>query len=478
MRQRIQTLVAMAVLFLPAFGAAENVGGASAPSSPAAIAVVEGLEGDWDGAIKVGTGELRCAFHIKTADGATTATMDSIDQGVTGIPVSAVVLRGDRVKLDVASIGGAFEGQLSADARTLTGEWTQAGQRMPLTLARRASGVSQPELRRPQNPAKPYPYREEDVTFDNAASRVGLAGTLTLPQGSGRFPAVVLIAGSGPNDRNETVAGHQIFLVLADRLTRSGIAVLRFDKRGIGKSTGDYASATTADFAGDAKAGVAYLKSRPEINPRAIGLIGHSEGGLIAPMIAARDSSVTFIVLLAGPGQRGDELMVTQNRLIARASGTAPVNLDAAEAINRKVYAAVVNAQSTAEAAAAARAILGAGPAYIPPAAMDAQVKGISSNRFRFFLAYDPTPALRQVKCPVLAINGSIDLQVSARENLQAIQTALANNPAAEVRELPDLNHLFQTAKTGLPSEYVQIEETIAPSALDLIANWISVRVR
>ena len=467
----------MAMFLVPAFGTAQDAGGTRAPA-PVAGVTTEGLDGDWDGVIKIGAGQLRCAFHINSKSGATTATMDSIDQGVSGIPVSAVVRRGDTVRLEVVAIGGAFGDELSADARTMSGEWMQAGQKMPLTLARRAAGLSQPELRRPQNPVKPYPYREEDVTFENASARTHLAGTLTLPQGSGQFPAVVLIAGSGPNDRNETVFGHQIFLVLADHLTRNGIAVLRFDKRGIGKSTGDYANATTADFASDAEAALAYLKSRPEINQQTIGLVGHSEGGLIAPIIAAHDGSVAFIVLMASPGQRGDELMVTQNRLIARASGASPADLAAAEALNRKIYAAVINARSTDEAATAARAVLGAGASQMPPAAIDAQVKSISSNWFRFFLAYDPAPALHQVKCPVLAINGSLDLQVSARENLLGIRGALASNPTAELRELPGLNHLFQTAKTGLPAEYVQIEETTAPSALDLISSWISARVR
>ena len=206
----------MAMLLVPAFGTAQDAGGTRAPA-PVAGVTTEGLDGDWDGVIKIGAGQLRCAFHINSKSGATTATMDSIDQGVSGIPVSAVVRRGDTVRLEVVAIGGAFEGQLSADARTISGEWIQAGQKMPLTLARRAAGLSQPELRRPQNPVKPYPYREEDVSFENASARTRLAGTLTLPQGSGRFPAVVLIAGSGPNDRNETVFGHQIFLADSGR---------------------------------------------------------------------------------------------------------------------------------------------------------------------------------------------------------------------------------------------------------------------
>jgi uncharacterized protein len=474
MQLLIRILATTAMLLLPAFLAAQDAGNTRAPA-PIAGTTVEGIDGDWDGVIKVGARELRSAFHIKTTAGATTATMDSIDQGVNGIPVSAVGRRGDSVRLEVASIGGAFEGQLSADARTISGEWMQAGLKIPLMLVRRASRVSQPEFRRPQNPAKPYPYGEEDVTFENAASRTRLAGTLTLPHGSGRFPAVVLIAGSGPNDRNETVFGHQIFLVLADHLTRKGIAVLRFDKRGIGKSTGDYASATTADFASDAEAALAYLKSRPEINQQTVGLVGHSEGGLIAPIIAARDSSVAFIVLMAGPGQRGDELMVTQNRLIARASGASPADLDAAEALNRKVYAAVINARNADEAAGAARAVLVAGLPQVPQAAIDAQVKSISSSWVRFYLAYDPAPALRQVKCPVLAINGSLDRQVLPDQNLRVIRKALqeGGNKHFEVEELPGLNHLFQTAKTGSPAEYTQIEETMSPAALDKMANWI-----
>lgn len=435
--------------------------------------VVAGLDGDWDGAIDGGAFRLRLVFHVKTTDSGTTATMDSVDQSATGIPVASVSRSGDIVKFDMPAIGGAFEGTLAPDGRRLAGRWTQAGQTSALTLARRAAGHTGPGLKRLQTPAKPYPYREEDVAYDSTA-RVRLAGTLTLPAGTGAFPAVVLIAGSGPNDRNEAVFGHQLFLVLADHLTRQGIAVLRFDKRGVGQSTGDYPNATSAEFADDVDAGIAYLKTRPEIDAGRLGLIGHSEGGLIAPMVAARDSSVAFIVLMAGPGIRGDEIVLAQGRLIAKAMGASEAAIEQEAAIGRKVFAAVESARDAADAAAKAREILAASKrAGTSDTAVEARAKAVSSNWFRFFLAYDPKPALRQVKCPLLAVTGSKDLQVPAKENLDAIREALAGNPDVEVVELPGLNHLFQTASTGAPREYVEIEETMAPSALDLISRWI-----
>jgi len=433
---------------------------------------VAGLDGDWTGAIGLGALRLRAVFHIKTANGVTTATMDSPDQGKTGSPVSSIACTGDDVKLELNSTGGAFEGSLAADGQTLVGRWTQAGNVVPLTLARHPAGSTSSV--RPQTPARPYPYREEEVTYQNAASNVRLAGTLTIPRGNGPFPAVVLVAGSGPNDRNETAFGHEIFKVLADHLTRSGIAALRFDKRGIAGSTGDFATATTADFAADAEAGIAYLKTRSEINPSSIGLIGHSEGGLIAPMVAARNSSVAFIVMMAGPALRFDEIEFAQTRLVAKAAGASEAAIEESVAVNRRLYAAVASAHNTAEAAAAAREIiLASKPPGTSDAAIEARIRIASSNWLRFLLNYDPAPALQQVKCPVLAINGSKDLQVPPAEDLAMIRKALASNPDAEVRELPGLNHLFQTAKTGAPQEYSEIDETMAPSALDLISGWI-----
>ena len=386
------------------------------PPAPASVPVVSGLDGEWDGTLEAGATRLRIVFHIRTTDGGTTATMDSVDQAATGIPVSAVSRDGDAVKLEVAAIGGRFEGALQADGRTLRGRWIQAALDLPFTLTRREAGDAAPAVRRPQMPARPFPYREEDVAYDNVAAKARLAATLTLPSGAGPFPAIVLIAGSGPLDRDETLFAHKPFLVLADHLTRRGFAVLRADKRGVGKSTGDYASATTADFTTDVEAAIAYLRTRPEIDGGRIGLIGHSEGGLIAPRIAAA-TPLAFIVLMAGPGTRGDDILLTQSRLLSQAAGMAEREIEQALAVNRALFAAVRDTADRSEAAARARAILVemGKPLGMSDATIEEAVQKVTSAWFHYFLRYDPVPVLRQVKSPVLAINGSKDLQVAAR---------------------------------------------------------------
>jgi uncharacterized protein len=331
-----------------------------------------------------------------------------------------------------------------------------------------------PPLRRPQTPQKPYPYREEDVTYPNSTAGITLAATLTIPQGKAPFPAVLLIAGSGPHDRDETIFEHRPFLVLADHLTRKGFAVLRADKRGCGKSTGAYVTATTADFAADAEAGLAYLRSRPEVNHDKIGLIGHSEGGAVAPIVAARDSGVTFIVLMAGPGLRGDQILLAQRSLIAQALGTPRDQIDKDTAIHQNIYS-FIEQEKEKDTATMEKDIRDKFAGQVPDDQLAAEARALSTPWFRYFLAYDPAPTLRQVKCPVLAIGGSKDLQVPPDEDLAAIRKALeaAGNKYFEVDKLDGLNHLFQTAKTGAPSEYVQIEETISPVALDKITSWL-----
>jgi pimeloyl-ACP methyl ester carboxylesterase len=299
---------------------------------------------------------------------------------------------------------------------------------------------------------------------------VRLAGTLTLPEGKGPFAAVVLIAGSGAHDRDEKIFGHAPFLVLADHLTRQGVAVLRFDKRGVGQSTGDFAAATTVDFAADAEAGAAYLRSRPEIDRRRIGLLGHSEGGVIAPMVAERDPVIAFLVLMAGPGVRGDLIIMAQSRAVAAAAGAPPAALEAGAANERGFLDALMAAKDQAAAETAVRALL---KGKMPDAAIEAQIKVATSPWYRSFIAYDPAPALRRLRIPVLALIGSKDLQVPAEQNLPALRAALAGDPRAEVAELPGLNHLFQEATTGAPTEYGQIEQTLSPAALDRISNWI-----
>ncbi len=429
------------------------------------------IDGVWTGALDLGSVKLRLAFHImNTADGLK-ATMDSLDQGAMGVPVTSVTRNGTALKIALKQIDGVFDGKISEDKTTVAGTWTQHGDSRPLVLTR-AKDKAALELKRPQNPVRPLPYREEEVSFENKVQGDTLAGTLTIPQGKGPFTAVLLITGSGPQDRDESLMGHKPFLVLSDWLTRNAIEVLRVDDRGVGKSTGVFGTATTADFATDVEAGVAFLKTRPEVNPKKIGLIGHSEGGVIAPMVAARNPDVGFIVMLAGSGVPGDQILVEQRTLIAEAGGMSKEEAEKDAVEERAVLALVVKEKDSPELEKDLRQKLAE---YVKDPELGAQVQVLTSPWFRYFLAYDPGPVLGRVKCPVLALNGEKDLQVPPKQNLAAIRKALEDggNKNFEVVELPGLNHLFQTAKTGSPAEYGAIEETMSPVALEKMSGWI-----
>lgn len=444
----------------------------SAKASAQQAASNSSIAGTWLGSISQGSMQIRIQFHISSVATGLAATMDSLDQGARGIPVSAVKFEDGSLHLEVAAAHGQYDGKIDDTGSKITGAWIQGGASIPLVL-HRTEGEAAP-LRRPQTPVKPYPYREEDVSYQNSTAGVTLAATLTLPQGKGPFAAVLLIAGSGPHDRDETIFEHRPFLVLADYLTRKGFVVLRADKRGCGKSTGSYATATTADFATDADAGVAYLQSRPEVNREKIGLIGHSEGGAVAPVVAARNSKVAFIVLMAGPGLRGDEILLAQRSLIAEALGTSREDVEKDAAIHRSIYS-FIEQQKDKDAATIEKETREKFTGQLPDEQLAAEAKVLSTPWFRYFLAYDPAPTLQQVKCAVLAIGGSKDLQVPADEDLAAIRKALeaAGNKRFEVEKLDGLNHLFQSAKTGSPGEYVQIDETISPVALEKVASWL-----
>lgn len=441
-----------------------------------------GIEGTWLGSLNFSGQELRIVFNItKNSDGSFTSTLDSPDQGATGIPVAKTIIENRKLHLEISAIRGSFDGVLSEDSTKIAGTFQQNGATLPLTLERTKQV---PDMSKPQDPKKPYPYDEKEVTYTNPAAGIKLAGTLTLPRSKKPVPAVLLITGSGSQDRNETIMGHRPFLVLADYLTRRGIAVLRVDDRGVGDSAGSPEQATSKDFAGDVLAGVDYLKSLKEINPRQIGLIGHSEGGLIAPMVAVESKDVAFIVLMAGPGTTGERILYQQTGLILKAqrADETMINrqlamLDNIFAILRQekeerviqtrihdLAAAIYNEFSPEEKEAIGNAD-----------AVEKQLQSLTTPWFRFFLAYDPVPTLKKVTCPVLAINGSKDLQVPPRENLAAIESALktGGNKDFTIKELPGLNHLFQTCQTGSPAEYGAIQETISPTALKLMADWI-----
>jgi uncharacterized protein len=437
------------------------------------------IDGDWIGTLAAGGSNLRLAFHVtRTADGALAATMDSLDQGAIGLKIETVTVTGDVVRFELKAPPASFEGRLSADRSQIDGTWMQGGGSLPLVL-RRGKAERQ---KRPQEPSRPYPYNDEEVTYLNKAAGVTLAGTLTLPRTTSPVPAVILITGSGPEDRDETVFGHKPFFVLADHLTRSGIAVLRVDDRGVGGSSGKSDDATSDDFAGDVLAGVEYLKTRRELDPTRIGLVGHSEGGLIAPIAASRSSSVAFIVLMAGPGLPGDEILYLQGTAIAKASGATDAQAAKNRALQERIFTILKTEKDPAAASATLKQLGDEIVATVPEpqreaagAAVRAQIDLVSTPWFRYFLTYDPRPALSKVKVPVLAISGELDLQVPYQQNLDAIGAALkaGGNTNVTLVHLPGLNHLFQTATTGSPAEYTGIAETMAPVALKAIADWI-----
>ncbi len=453
--------------FVLSTAAAQN---ATPQPSTEAKPVASDIAGTWMGTLDVGAIKLRVAFHITDTANGLTATMDSLDQGAKGLSVTSAMRQKSNLTLEMKQIGGAYNGEIAADGQSIKGTWTQMGNTMPLMLNR--VKVADLEVRRPQVPAKPYPYREEEVTYDNKTQNVTLAATLTIPQGKGPFPAVLLITGSGPQDRDESLMGHKPFLVLADYLTRKGIAVLRADDRGVGKSTGKFSAATTADFATDAEAGAAYLMSRPEVDKRRIGLVGHSEGGVIAPMVAARNKDVAFIVMMAGTGVPGSEVILEQMQAIAKAGGVSGEKLAAATEDERAVLALFKTEKDDAVLAQKIRERM---TGKMPEGVLNMQLQALQGPWIRYFVEYDPATALRKVTCPVLALNGEKDTQVLPKQNLPVIRQALtaAGNQHFEIVELPGLNHLFQTAKTGSPVEYGQIEETMAPLALDKMATWI-----
>lgn len=429
------------------------------------------IDGTWMGSLDTGGMKLRVVFHIVNTEDGLTATMDSPDQGMKGLPTTSVTRTGSSLKIEAKSLNGAFEGKISADLSSIDGSWTQNGATLPLDL-KRTKDEAILEPKRPQVPVKPYPYREEEVSYENKVQNVTLAATFTIPQGTGPFPAVLLITGSGPQDRDESLLGHKPFLILSDYLTRHGIAVLRADDRGTAKSTGDFSKGTTADFATDVEAGVAYLKTRPEVNGSKIGLIGHSEGGVIAPMVAVRDKDVAYIVMMAGTGVPGDQVIVAQGEAIQIANGVSPEKAAKDAAKEREIMTLV---EAEKDQAVLEKELREKMKGDVPDAQIGMQITQITSPWFRYFLTYDPAIALRKLSCPVLVLNGSLDKQVLPDQNLPVIRKALeeSGNKHFEIDELPGLNHLFQTAKTGSPMEYAEIEETMSPVVLEKISDWI-----
>jgi pimeloyl-ACP methyl ester carboxylesterase len=427
------------------------------------------LVGRWEGALSLGATSLPIVIRVSEGATGVVAVMDSPAQGARDIPVSGLGETGGVVRFAVPSASGRFEGRRSEDGSTWTGAWSQGGASLPLILRRAAAAaeVAAPTPSRPQTPVPPFPYGAEDVTFDNGA--ITLAGTLTLPRGAGPFPAVVLITGSGAQDRDETLFDHKPFAVWADALTRRGVAVLRYDDRGVGGSGGGSKDETTADFAGDAAAAVAFLARRPDIDPARIGLMGHSEGGAAAQIAAADGAPIAFLVMIAGPAMPGADIVVEQVHRLALAGGQSPEQAQASRATQARIMAAVVANKDDGEAARRAVETELTASGLSGEAARQG-VAALSSGWYRYFAAYDPAPALRGLRIPLLAVYGGNDPTVPADLNRAALAEL---KPDADIVVLPGLNHLMQTAESGLPNEYATLTETLAPSALATVTDWI-----
>lgn len=437
------------------------------------------ISGKWSGILKVQGIQLRLVFNITKTDKGYSSTMDSPDQGAKGIPVTSTNYDDSTLRLEVVNAGVQYEGTLNKE-NAFVGTFKQGGFSLPLVLTQ--NEIEKEKIVRPQEPTKPYPYYSEEVKFKNTKDKIELAGTLTLPEKDGKYPAVILISGSGPQNRNEELLGHKPFLVLSDYLTKKGIAVLRFDDRGTAKSTGDFKSATTFDFATDVEYAIKYLQSRKEINKNKIGLIGHSEGGVIAPIVASKNKEIDFIVLMAGSALRGDKLLLLQKSKIETKMGINKLAVYKSQQIFKGAYDIVLNTKLKKEALSDSLSdyfISKFGKA-LAENQKNSLINQLTSIWMVNFIRLDPKVYLEKVSCPVLAINGSKDLQVPSIENLKIIENIFSKNTQvkATIKELENLNHLFQECDTGLPGEYGEIEQTISPIALEEISNWILLQIK
>lgn len=435
----------------------------------AALQAQAQIEGYWKGEIDLGVQKLETAFDIKAVENGYAATFDVPAQGAYDIPVDETTFQDGHLQLTMSALGARYSGTLKDDV--IEGEFTQNGMTFPLNLAR--SEKKERQKTRPQDPQPPFHYQIEEVTFVNEKEGNTLAGTLTIPEGEGPFPAMVLVSGSGQQNRDEELMNHRPFWVIADYCARHGIAVLRYDDRGIGGSTGEVENATSMDFSYDAEAAFDYLRNRKEINATKVGILGHSEGGVINFMVSARRPEVAFLVSLAGPSVNGIEVLKEQQAAILRASGMTEEMVQFNGNANAQMFDIIETSNDREEADSLLRQLL-KGWGYNEELT-EQTVGQMASPWMYYFLRYDPTDAIVKTNCPALLLNGSKDLQVIASQNLPGYEKIIAEHGKTNLtlRELPDLNHLFQHCETGSPNEYFEIEETISPEVLEMVVGFV-----
>jgi pimeloyl-ACP methyl ester carboxylesterase len=425
-----------------------------------------GPEGSWYGVLNIQGMELKIAFHLSTDGNEYSATMDSPDQQAYGIPATSALYSNSIVKICIDGAMIEYSGVYTGDK--LMGTFKQGRASFSLNLSRRSFEVQ----KRPQEPIKPYPYTSEEIYFANTQDSIVLAGTLSLPASGQIKAAVVMISGSGIQNRDSEIMGHKPFLVISDYLVRRGIAVLRFDDRGAGNSGGNPALSTTKDYARDVKAALNYLKGREELWGVKLGMIGHSEGGIIAPIVASEGDCAQFMVLLAAPAVCGSEIIIKQQRLIASASGVSGSELDSYEKISRELFDLTKNNIQSDNLLDIVSSFMKKNAPEESDSNIKAQARSIVNPWMLEFLFYDPLPALKKSVIPALALNGEMDLQVSP-DNLNIISEAYGNKDSITIMKVDGVNHLFQSSATGLPSEYSKIEETFSEKVLKIIAEWI-----
>jgi alpha/beta superfamily hydrolase len=438
------------------------------------------ISGHWNGTTKRGDKEITFVFNIKQENATYSTTMDVPTFRIAGIKPSATTFTNGKLIIDGSNVGMNYTGVFNTEAQQFEGIYKEGGIEMVINLKKGTIKIE--DSKRPQEPVKPYPYYEEEVIFKNNEANITLAGTLTLPNKNGKFPVVILISGSGPQDRDESFMGHKPFLVLSDYLTRQGIGVLRFDDRGVGESTGNFGKATTEDFSKDVLSAIAYLKTRNDVDIKNIGLIGHSEGGIIAPLAANNSKDVAFMVLLASTGISGTELSVMQSKTLRE----FPVKDEVAyEKNTRKAIAIVISNKGESEIK---KELTKHYNEFLRPILTSLNVPEKNINAFienqlktslqpwsRYFLQYNPADEIEKLQIPVLSLNGSKDTQVNAKINQEAIRQALikGQNKNYKIVELENLNHFFQECETGKMDEYRKIEQTFSPIALNEIKNWV-----
>lgn len=463
------------------------------------IAKAQNISGDWEGKLTVGSKSVGIIFHItKTDNGLYNATLDVPIQKAYNVGCNETILNGDSIFIACKAVAMKYTALL-ASPKQLSGNWVQAGLTIPLQLKKTSDVAVIKKFNRPQTPIPPFPYKSEDVEYDNADKSIHFGATFTVPYSGGKsglgeslvYPTVLLITGSGKQDRDETIYEHKSFAVIADYLTRRGIAVLRIDDREMGKTTGNFITSTTADFAKDVEAGIDYLKTRKDVDIANIGLLGHSEGGAIAPMVAGKRKDVKFIVLLAAPGVKSTELMEQQSVDMLAAKGVSMKKLEEMRPMMHNLVSAIINASDTAMARKNAlsvftewennqskdvvRSTTGVTDEKSRTSYINKMVTILTLPWYAYFMKMDPADYLSTIRCSVLALNGEKDIQVDPRTNLNAIRNIMEkHNPQkVTVKEMPGLNHLFQHCKKCTFGEYSDLEETFATEALEIIGNWI-----